>query len=202
MIAMMSSRTKIASATLGAAAALYSVYCSFWIFRWAFIAYRERQLGYRLVFVIGPEINAAILALVLGVMAFFAVFRQGTRNREQTVKTVSAYLVVVGLLAMGAWVCHPRREELRFQDEERSVMTGYANDLHAGMPKSEVEAYLASHSTKYLNENQPHGNLLVKIAEEPGDGFVCDRWFVYAQMEFDSEGPLLRVCTKKVGLCL
>jgi len=83
-------------------------------------------------------------------------------------------------------------------------MAPYETDLHAGMTRSEVEAYLASHATAYSTRDDLHGNqtLLVKIAEEPGDGLVCDRWFVYAEMNFNSEGTLLRIHIQKVGHCL
>jgi hypothetical protein len=212
MFAMSFRSAKATSAVFGASGVLCSMYCSFWIIRWALIAYRERQLGHRLVFVIGPEINAAILAVILGLAVFFVAFRLLSRakNRQQSTRVIVACTLVLGLLVLCAWICHQRATELKLQDalklqdDERSAMAPYETDLHAGLTKSEVEAYLASRAAAYSNGYDLHGNqeLSVKIAEEPGDGFVCDRWFVYAEMNFNSVGMLLGTHMQKVGHCL
>jgi hypothetical protein len=199
------------SAVFGASAALCTTCCSFWIFRWALIAHSERQSGHRLVFVIGPEINAAIMALLLGLAVFFAAFRLLSRaDRKRATRVIVASTLAIGILVLCARICHSRdaelkREaELKLRDDERSAMAPYETDLRAGMTRSEVEAYLALHATAYSTRDDLHGGqtLSVKIAEEPGDGFVCDRWFVYAEMNFNSAGTLLQAHMQKVGHCL
>jgi hypothetical protein len=165
-------------------------------------------MGHRLVFVIEQEMNAAILAVILGLAVFFVAVK--LLSRAQSTRVIVACTLVLGLLVLCAWVCHRRATELKLQDalkledDERSAMAPYETDLHTGMTKPEVEAYLAARAVIYSNGHDPHGNpeLWVKIAEEPGDGFVCDRWAVYAQMNFNSVGALLQTHMQKLGHCI
>jgi hypothetical protein len=52
---------------------------------------------------------------------------------------------------------------------------------------------------------------MVKLGEEPGDGFVCDRWTVYAEFEFTRAQPAVEsspadalnsISWKRIGHCL
>ena len=66
------------SATLVAAMALL---VSFFVFRWKFIRYWEWQhAGRRMIFVFGPEFNAATLAVLLSLCVFVIAFREAKHS--------------------------------------------------------------------------------------------------------------------------
>jgi hypothetical protein len=56
-----------------------------------------------------------------------------------------------------------------------------------------------------------NGDISGKIGEEPGDGLVCDGWYVYldfhfrradGQTESSEFDPLISIAIQKVGHCL
>jgi hypothetical protein len=64
-------------------AAFSTLVVSFSIFRWGFIQYWQWQhQGRKMVFVIGPEINAAGLAVVLSIIVLLLSLRGSTRHRS------------------------------------------------------------------------------------------------------------------------
>jgi len=68
------------SATL---AAFLTLLISFFVFRWGLIRLWEWQHeGRRMMFVIGPEINAAILALLSSSIVFVVVFRRSPHSKR------------------------------------------------------------------------------------------------------------------------
>jgi len=68
------------SATL---AALLTMLVCYWIFRWGFIhAWEWQHEGRRIVFVFGPEVNAAALAALPGIVAFLIVFRRSLYGKN------------------------------------------------------------------------------------------------------------------------
>jgi hypothetical protein len=66
--------------------AVASLPFSFFAFRWLLIRFHEWRIGgHRIIWIIGEEINAALLALVVAVVVFFVVFsalRRRSLNRE------------------------------------------------------------------------------------------------------------------------
>lgn len=78
----MTRRVKNSAARLSATvASLVTLIVSYWIFRWLLIALWEWQHeGRRIVFVFQQEVDAALLALLLGVSVFVLVFRRSCRN--------------------------------------------------------------------------------------------------------------------------
>jgi hypothetical protein len=81
-ISAMTATTKKTSATVFAiVAALLALLVSYWTFRWGFIRFWEWQHeGRRMVFVFGPEINAAALAVLSSIAVFLVVFRHLLRK--------------------------------------------------------------------------------------------------------------------------
>lgn len=65
------------------AASLVTLIIGYFAFRWLLISYQTWRLGRPNPFVIGPEIDAALLAVVTAAIVFWLVVRRGKRNRSQ-----------------------------------------------------------------------------------------------------------------------
>jgi hypothetical protein len=66
------------------AASLVTLLVGYFAFRWLLISYQTLSLGHPNPFVIGPEIDAAMLAVVTAAIVFWLAVRRGKRNRSQT----------------------------------------------------------------------------------------------------------------------
>lgn len=76
-----------------------------------------------------------------------------------------------------------------------------------GTARSEVEKYLTSQQIPFSNDQV----IVVNLGDEPGDGFVCDRWRVSVYFEFDhaqtqtGQAPtskLTAISLNRIGHCL
>jgi hypothetical protein len=132
-------------------------------------------------------------------------------------KKAIVVIVVAGVLLSG-WLVYARREarlaEARAAQAKRDaayqvVLAKFQGDLQLGMPRSGVERYLQSRRAPYVTDG--NGDIRHQIGEEPGDGFVCDRWNVYvdfhfsrAQGELDASefDHLTSIGIQKIGHCL
>jgi hypothetical protein len=66
------------------AASMVTLLVGYFAFRWLLISYQTWRLGHPNPFVIGPEIDATMLAVVTAAVVFWLVVRWGKRNRSQT----------------------------------------------------------------------------------------------------------------------
>jgi membrane-anchored protein YejM (alkaline phosphatase superfamily) len=66
------------------AASLVTLLVGYFAFRRLLIFYQTLSHGHPNPFVIGPEINAAMLAVVTAAIVFWLAVRRGKRNRSQT----------------------------------------------------------------------------------------------------------------------
>jgi hypothetical protein len=132
-------------------------------------------------------------------------------------KKAIAVAVFAGLLFSG-WLVYARYEarqaEHRAAQAKRDaayqvVLAQFQRDLQLGMPRSGVKKYLDFSSVSYATDGK--GDLTHWIAQEPGDGFVCDRWNVYVNFHFlRAQGELepsefdnlSSIAIQKIGHCL
>ena len=105
-----------------------------------------------------------------------------------------------------------RRAHIRLAHEASAVMwNGFVRQFKDGVPlgtrRADVKKYLESQKWGYLDGR----DIMVKLGEEPGDGFACDRWTVYAEFEFTHAQPgvessppdaLSSISWKRIGHCL
>jgi len=89
------------------------------------------------------------------------------------------------------------------------VLVQFQRDLQLGMPRSGVKKYLDSRSVSYATDG--NGDLTHQIGQEPGDGFICDRWNVSIDFHFSrAQGELgasefdhlSSIAINKIGHCL
>jgi len=64
-------------------AALLTLLCSYWLFRWGLILlWQWQHEGRRIKFVFQQEIDAALLALLFGSSAFFVILRRSLHKKK------------------------------------------------------------------------------------------------------------------------
>jgi hypothetical protein len=132
-------------------------------------------------------------------------------------KKAIAVIVVAGVLLSG-WLVYARHEarlaEARAAQAKRDaayqvVLAKFQGDLQLRMPRSGVKRYLDSGRVSYATYG--NGDLTHWIGQEPGDGFVCDRWNVYVDFHFSRvQGELepsefdnlSSIAIQKIGHCL
>ena len=132
-------------------------------------------------------------------------------------KKVIAVGVFAGVLFSG-WLVYVRHEarraEARAAQVKRDaayqvVLAQFQRDLQLGIPRSGVKKYLDSRRVPFATYG--NGDITNKIGEEPGDGFVCNRWNVYVDFHFsrvqgESEASefdnLSSIAIQKIGHCL
>lgn len=72
------------------------------------------------------------------------------------------------------------------------VLAIYKHDLPLGITRPQVKAYLDRHGVMYTGmywgQRPDAPAFAVKIGEDPGDGWVCDRWAVYVGLDFNASG--------------
>lgn len=131
--------------------------------------------------------------------------------RAMTTRKMGLAAGSVALLA-SIWLVHflsvrrdaRRREAKRVEAAELIQLAPYERDLRVGMTKEQVEQYLALRQTAYVKSERGSEGFTyeVKVGEEKGDGIACDRWYVYAAMDFDDGEKLSKIHLVKVGHCL
>jgi len=132
-------------------------------------------------------------------------------------KKAIAVTAFAGILFSG-WLVYARYEarqaEHRAAQAKRDVayqvvLAQFQRDLQLGMPRSGVKKYLDSRRVSYATYG--NGDLTHWIGQEPGDGFVCDRWNVYIDFHFSRvQGELepsefdnlSSIAIQKIGHCL
>jgi hypothetical protein len=132
-------------------------------------------------------------------------------------KKAIAVAAFAGILLAG-WLVYARYEarqaEHRATQAERDaayqvLLAQFQRDLQLGIPRSGVKKYLDSRRVLY--ETDGNGDVRQKIGEEPGDGFVCNRWNVYINFHFSRvQGELepsefdnlSSIAMQKIGHCL
>ena len=132
-------------------------------------------------------------------------------------KKAIAVAIFAGLLFSG-WLGYARYEarqaEHRAVQAERDAayqveLAQFQRDLQLGLPRSGVKKYLDSRKVSYATYG--NGDLTHLIGQEPGDGFVCDRWNVYVNFHFSrAQGELepsefdnlSSIAITKIGHCL
>lgn len=68
------------------------------------------------------------------------------------------------------------------------------------MTRDKVEKYLSDHHYRY--SASPGGTTYrIFLGEEKGDGWICDRWSIYGDIDF-AANSLTNVRTQKIGHCL
>jgi hypothetical protein len=127
---------------------------------------------------------------------------------------VIVLLVILGLVLrrhIHAKAQARRAAQAQREFEYNNVLSAYQRDLHPGMTRSQVKAYLGSRTISYLPEGTNERQYDIPLGDEPGDGFVCDRWNVYVALNFNtsanvdepSERDMLQdIKIEKIGHCL
>src|SRR4051794_17439321 len=125
-----------------------------------------------------------------------------------TVRRISVLVLVLGLVAVLAGLHFAKsgrdvqnRELIRQHIADAAALAPFERDLRIGMTREQVEAYLASGRLAYTTSGDGV-TLEVKIGEDKGDNLACDRWYVYAAMDFASTGLLSRIHVTRIGHCL
>jgi hypothetical protein len=101
---------------------------------------------------------------------------------------------------------HVRLEQQAAERIWQESLARFQRDVRTGTPRSEVKGYLDAQKTIYSDGH----DILVKLGEEPGDGFTCDRWTGYAQFEFGHDraadpapqDALTTITLQRIGHCL
>jgi hypothetical protein len=67
-----------------------------------------------------------------------------------------------------------------------------------------VDRYLKTNGLQYQAKKSDGSNnsYWISIGEEPGDGLVCNRWWVYIAVDFSATDDLASVHLQKIGHCL
>jgi hypothetical protein len=126
--------------------------------------------------------------------------------------TAFAGILFSGLLVYARY--ETRQGEHRAAQAERDaayqvLLAQFQRDLQLGMPRSGVKKFLDSSRVSYATDG--NGGLAHWIGQEPGDGFVCDRWNVYVDFRFSrAQGEpepsefdkLSSIAIQKIGHCL
>jgi hypothetical protein len=132
-------------------------------------------------------------------------------------KKAVAVTAFAGILLAGRLVYaryEARQAEHRAAQAERDaayqvLLAQFQRDLQLGIPRSGVKKYLDSRRVLYVTDG--NGDIRQKIGEEPGDGFVCNRWNVYVNFHFSSVQSELEpsefdnlssIAIQKIGHCL
>lgn len=127
-------------------------------------------------------------------------------------KKVIALAVTILVILSSLWLVRSRREARRGREqrdaEYRDRLERFQHDLSLGTPRSGVRRYLDAQKMPYGEANW---NFDVKIGDEPGDGWACDRWSVYVEIRFShikgqaEPSPfdnLDDIAIQKIGHCL
>jgi hypothetical protein len=132
-------------------------------------------------------------------------------------KRAIAAVAIAGVLVLvwQVWARHEeRREQARAARAKRDaayegVLTQVRKEVPIGILRSRVKHYLESQGIAYATYGS--GDISEKIGEEPGDGLVCNRWYVdvnfhflraQGQTEPSEVDPLSSIAIKKIGHCL
>ena len=120
--------------------------------------------------------------------------------------------IAIAVVVLSAWLVHSRRESLaahaRREAAHRTALAPYQRDLLIGTSRMDVDTYLASKNVKYSTlpgQGSDGPSYEVSLGEEPGDGFVCDRWSVSILFEFKMALPsdtLREIRIQEIGHCL
>jgi len=129
-------------------------------------------------------------------------------------------VIAIAVVAISAWLVHSRHKSLAAQARgdaaHRAALAPYLRDLPLGTSRADVDRYLDSKNvtrfTVWGDGVTDGASYELSRSEEPGDGFVCDRWNVSIALEFKSSGGsrelalpsdiLREIHTKKIGHCL
>jgi len=105
-------------------------------------------------------------------------------------------VIVVSFITAGAWLAyHLHTQRLRAEQAQRdagyrAVLAQYQHDLHAGMTRAVVTAYLESHNIPYgdafINGSGNAWSDEVRIGTDPSHMIYCDNWEVYVALDFNS----------------
>jgi hypothetical protein len=132
-------------------------------------------------------------------------------------KRAIAAVAIAGVLVLlwQVWARHEeRREEARVAQAKRDaayedVLTQVRMEVPIGLLRSRFKHYLDSQGIAYATYG--NGDISEKIGEEPGEGLVCNGWYVYVNFHFPrAQGqtepsevdPLSSIVIKKIGHCL
>jgi len=129
-------------------------------------------------------------------------------------------LIIVGaaFLLLCFYACWGyRRYEARRRDNAgiaaeldatyQAQLSEFQRALPLGTARSDIEKYLTLQKTQFSSGRED----VVKLGDEPGDGFTCDRWGVYVYFKFGRvrrsdevlpEDPLTEITLQKIGHCL
>jgi hypothetical protein len=114
-------------------------------------------------------------------------------------------IVLALVVGACAWVAYSKVKQHRRDAAYQAKIAPLKEALPNGMPMTAVSQYLNSQGITYSAVRYGGQNNLtyeVKVGEEPGDHLVCERWMVYAAIEFSADDKLTDVHLRKVGTCL
>ena len=128
---------------------------------------------------------------------------------------IVAVIVIAVIVLFSAAVFYKRyearRTHLRLEQQAAEVvwhefLMQFQRDVRLGTTRSEVKKYLEAKKMPYADGR----DIMVKLGEEPGDGFACDRWSVYARFEFRNasatdpapQDALTAISLQRIGHCL
>lgn len=121
------------------------------------------------------------------------------------------YLAIAAAVATLSclWLVRSRHAAQARRDAAYQIqLKRFQHDLRLGMPRSAVEQYLYKGKISYSNIS---GSLGVMVGQDPGDGIVCGKYYVYIEMDFvylkgqTEPSPfdnLDSISVKKYGGCL
>ena len=127
-------------------------------------------------------------------------------------------LIILAVVAFfSAWHIYSKSVQNRRESAYREALAPLQHDLHSGMTRTQVQAYLESRKLTYApifwDGSGGAWSYAIKIGKEPGS-FPCDSWTVYVALDFNPSEmgrPELNVLPadtlretkiKKVGHCL
>jgi hypothetical protein len=110
-------------------------------------------------------------------------------------KTPILALLLLFTIAAASFAYRFHMRRLQAQQTERDagyrvMLAQYQRDLHAGMTRATVTAYLESHNIGY-GDAFIHGSgnawsYEIRIGTDPSHMIVCKNWEVYIALDFDS----------------
>ena len=131
-------------------------------------------------------------------------------------KIVAALTIAV--VALSAWMVYSKLERARRESHaeharreaaHRAALAPYQRDLPVGTSREDVDKYLISKHVKFSGVPgrgpADAASYEVYLDEEPGDGFACDRWYVYILLEFKMALPfdtLREIRIQEIGHCM
>jgi hypothetical protein len=116
-------------------------------------------------------------------------------------RVVALGVALIALVSVG--LIYSKIAQARRETAYRAAVEPYQRDLPVGMPRADVEKYLASRHVEYHAASYREGYTTyeLKIGEDPGN-LVCEAWQVYIALEFNSSDKLAEVHIRKTGTCL